>query len=196
LSTEAVRAAMLVRALGLGYGSAGADPSVAHQLVALLNAGIHPVVPSIGSIGAADLVLMGHIGTVLIGEGEAEFNGRTMPGGDALRAAGLAPIDVGPKDGLAIVSSNAITVGRAALALADARRLLDQATMAAALSMEAFRANLSPFDPRIGRLRAAPGQERIAARLLGFLAGGLLTEPGAARRVQDPLSLRCTAQIH
>ena len=196
LSTEAVRAAMLVRTVGLTFGSAGADPSIARQLVALLNAGVHPVVPSIGSIGAADLVLMGHIGLVMMGEGEAEFGGRIMSGGEALKAAGLTPVVVGPKDGIAIVSSNAITVGRAALALADARRLLDQATLSAALTMEGFRANLSPFDARISALRAAPGQAAIAEKILSYLAGGALTEPGAARRVQDPLSIRCIAPIH
>ncbi len=196
LSAEAVRAAMLVRTVGLTFGSAGADPAIARQLVALLNAGVHPIVPSIGSIGAADLVLMGHIGLVMMGEGEAEFGGRVMGGGEALRAAGLAPVDVGPKDGIAIVSSNAITVGRAALALASARRLLDQATLAAALTMEGFRANLSPFDARISALRPAPGQAAIAEQVLAFLAGGALTEPGAARRVQDPLSIRCIAPIH
>jgi histidine ammonia-lyase len=196
LSTDAVRAAMLVRAVGLTFGNAGADPAIARQLVALLNAGVHPVVPSIGSIGAADLVLMGHIGLVMMGEGEAEFGGRPMSGAEALKAAGMSPVAVGPKDGIAIVSSNAITVGRAALALANARRLLDQATLAAALTMEGFRANLSPFDARISALRSAPGQAAIAGQMLSYLAGGALAEPGAARRVQDPLSIRCIAPIH
>lgn len=90
LPTEAVRAAMLVRAVGLTFGNAGADPAIARQLVALLNAGVHPVVPSIGSIGAADLVLMGHIGLVMMGEGEAEFGGRPRSGAEALKAAGLS----------------------------------------------------------------------------------------------------------
>jgi histidine ammonia-lyase len=195
LPADAVRAAMLVRAQGLVQGGAGADPAIARQLAALLNAGIHPVVPSIGSIGAADLVLLGHIGLVMMGEGEAELDGVVMPGSVALERAGLEPVAIGPKDGIAIVSSNAITVGRAALALADATRLLDQAILAAALSMEGFRANLSPFDPRVAALRPAPGQESVAARLLQFLAGGSLMEPGAARRIQDPLSLRCTSQV-
>ena len=195
LPADAVRAAMLVRAQGLVQGGAGADPAIAGQLVALLNAGIHPVVPSIGSIGAADLVLMGHIGLVMMGEGEAELDGTILPGAAALARAGIEPVGIGPKDGIAIVSSNAITVGRAALALADAARLLDRTILAAALSMEAFRANLSPFDPRIAALRPAPGQATVAARLLQFLDGASLTEPGAARRVQDPLSLRCTSQV-
>ncbi|MEX2201104.1 MAG: aromatic amino acid lyase [Dongiaceae bacterium] len=195
LPADAVRAAMLIRAQGLAQGSAGADPAIARQLVLMLNAGVHPVVPSIGSIGAADLVLMGHIGLVMMGEGQAELDGAIMPGAAALARAGIEPVAIGPKDGIAIVSSNAITIGRAALALADAVRLLDQAILAAALSMEGFRANLSPFDPRIAALRPAPGQASVARRLLQFLEGGSLTEPGAARRVQDPLSLRCTSQV-
>lgn len=196
LPAEAVRAAMLVRANGLARGGAGAQPAVAEALVAALNAGVHPVVPSIASVGASDLCLMAHIGLALIGEGEAEHEGLRRPAADALARAGLAPLELGPKDGLAICSANAVSAGQGALVLHDAGRLLAQADLAAALSMEGFRANLSPLDPRVAAARPAPGQAESAGRLRKFLSGGALTEPGAARRVQDPLSFRCVSQVH
>lgn len=196
LPAEVVRAAMLARANGLALGGAGAQVSVAEALIALLNAGVHPVVPSIASLGAADLCLMAHIGLGLIGEGEAELGGTVLPAAAALAQAGLAPLALGPKDGLAICSANAVSAGHGALVLVDATALLAQADLAAALTMEGFRANLTPIDARAAAARPAPGQAETAARLRGFLAGGALTEPGAARRVQDPLSLRCVSQVH
>jgi histidine ammonia-lyase len=154
------------------------------------------VVPSIASVGAADLCLMAHIGLALIGEGEAELGGTVLPAAAALAQAGLAALALGPKDGLAICSANAVSAGHGALVLVDATALLAQADLAAALTMEGFRANLTPIDARAAAARPAPGQAETAARLRGFLAGGALTEPGAARRVQDPLSLRCVSQVH
>lgn len=196
LPTDVVRAAMLARANGLARGGSGAQVAVAEALISLLNARVHPVVPSIASVGASDLCLMAHVGLGLIGEGSAEFRGVVLPAAEALRRAGLEPVALGPKDGLAICSSNAVSVGSGALVLEDARALAIQADLAAALSMEGFRANLTPLDPRAAAARSAPGQAEVAARLRGFLAGGNLTEPGAARRVQDPLSLRCVSQVH
>jgi histidine ammonia-lyase len=196
LPADVVRAAMLARANGLALGGAGAQSAVAEALVALLNAGVHPVVPSIASVGAADLCLMAHIGLALIGEGEAELGGTVLPAAVALAQAGLAPLALGPKDGLAICSANAVSAGHGALVLVDGAALLAQADLAAALTMEGFRANLTPIDARAAAARPAPGQAETAARLRGFLAGGALTEPGAARRVQDPLSLRCVSQVH
>lgn len=196
LGREVVRAAMLVRANGLARGGAGAQPALAQSLVAALNAGFHPVVPSIASVGASDLCLMAHIGLALIGEGDAEHDGLRQPAAGALARAGLAALELGPKDGLAICSANAVSAGQGALALYDAGLLLAQADLAAALSMEGFRANLSPLDPRVAAARPAPGQMESAERLRRFLTGGALTRPGAARRVQDPLSLRCVSQVH
>jgi histidine ammonia-lyase len=196
LPAEVARAAMLARANGLAVGGSGAQVAVAEALVALLNAGIHPVVPSIASVGASDLCLMAHIGLGLIGEGEAELAGAVLPAAEALQRAGVAPLTLGPKDGLAICSSNAISAGHGALVLHDVAALARQCDLAAALTMEGFRANLTPIDPRAVAARPAPGQAEVAARLRGFLEGGTLTEPGAARRVQDPLSLRCVSQVH
>ncbi len=198
LARELVRAAMALRLNGLCAGGAGAGPQVADGLADLLNAGVHPVVPRSGSVGAADLCLLAHVGLTLIGEGEAELDGETMASAAALTRAGLAPVALGPKDGLAICSSSAVCAGIAGLALIDAEACLDAAQASAALSMEGFRANLSPLDPRVVAARPAPGQAWSAAGLRALLAGGGLnrTHPPAARRLQDPLSLRCASQIH
>lgn len=195
LPAEVTRAAMAVRCNGLCAGGSGASVTIAEGLAALLNAGVHPCVPRFGSVGASDLCMLAHVGLTLIGEGEAELDGEPMAAAEALARAGLAPVTLGPKDGLAICSSSAVSAGVAALALVDAGACLETMQVAAALSMEGFRANLSPLDPRVVAARPAPGQEWAAAGLRALLHGGTLTEPGAARRLQDPLSLRCASQI-
>ncbi|MGD9741635.1 MAG: histidine ammonia-lyase [Dongiaceae bacterium] len=196
LSRSAVRAAMLVRANGLAQGGAGVRPELAEFLIALLNAGVHPEIPRIGSIGASDLCQLAHLGLTVIGEGDAEFRGDRMPAGEALRRAGLAPFALAPKEGLALCSANSATAGRGALALARARDLFLLANLAAALSMEGFRANLSPLDPRVAAARPQPGQVETAQLLRQLLAGSALERPDAARRLQDPLSFRCVSQVH
>lgn len=196
LSRAAVRATLLVRLAGLAIGGAGVRPELAQFLVAMLNRGVHPVIPSIGSVGASDLCQLGHVGLVVIGEGEAEFAGEIMPGATALARAGLAPLALAPKEGLALCSANSATAGRGALALAQAYDLLLVANLAAALSMEGFRANLSPIDARVAAARRQPGQAETAATLRRLLAGSALEKPGAARRLQDPLSFRCVSLVH
>jgi len=196
LPRECARAAMAVRLNGLCAGGAGAGLAVAEGLAALLNAGVHPIIPGSGSVGAADLCLLAHMGLVLIGEGEAEHRGERLPAAEALRRAGLAPIALGPKDGLAICSSSAVSVGVAVLAWLDGRAALATVQVSAALAMEGFRANLSPLDPRVVAARPAPGQDWSATDLRALLADGALEQAGAARRLQDPLSFRCASQIH
>jgi histidine ammonia-lyase len=196
LDRELTRAAMAARLNGICAGGSGAGPAVADGLAALLNAGVHPSVPESGSVGAADLVMLAYIGLVLVGEGEAEHGGEVLPASAALSRAGLEPVGLGYKDGLAICSSSAVSVGTAALALLDCTACLAAAQVSAALSMEGFRSNLTPIDERVAAARPAPGQQWAAAGLRALLAGGSLTEPGAARRLQDPLSFRCVSQIH
>jgi histidine ammonia-lyase len=192
LPTDVVRAALLVRANGLARGGSGARPELAEALLALLEHGVHPVVPSIGSIGAGDICVLAYVGLVLLGEGEAEFGGETLPGGRALAAAGLAPLELAPKDGLALISANAVSAAFAALALADGRESLEALQVAAALSLEGFRASRSPLDERVAAARPAPGQAACAAGLRELLAGS----SAGARRLQDPLSFRCVSQTH
>jgi histidine ammonia-lyase len=190
-----VRAILAARIAGMAQGGSGVSPSVLDGLVALLNAGVHPRVPRIGSVGAADLAQLSHLALPLIGEGEAEYRGVVMPGAEALARAGLAPVTLGAKDGLALVSANAAAIGRASLVLHDARTLLDDWLVGVALSFEGFHANLSPLDARAVQARPAPGQVEVAARLRALLAGGALPTR-APRRVQDPLSFRVVAQVH
>ncbi|MCP9487571.1 MAG: aromatic amino acid lyase [Gaiellaceae bacterium MAG52_C11] len=196
LPADAVRAAMLVRANGIAGGGSGARPEVAHALLALLNAGVEPVVPGIGSVGAGDLCVLAHVGLALIGEGEAQFGETVVPAREALARAGLSPLELGPKDGLALINATAVSAGCGALALHDALELLEAAQIAAALAFEGFRASLTPIDPRVAAARPAPGQASCATGLRELLAGGTLTRPGAARRLQDPLSFRCASQVH
>lgn len=196
LPADAVRAVMVVRLNGLLVGGAGASPALAEMLAALLNGGLHPVVPAIGSIGAADLCVLAHLGLAMIGDGEIVLANETLPAAIALDRAGLAPLVLAPKDGIAICSAAAYSVGLACLMLVDADALRRTAQVAAALTMEGFRANLSPLDPRAAAARPAPGQVAAAAELRALLVGGALNEPGAARRLQDPISLRAVAPVH
>ncbi len=198
LPAPVVRAVMLARLNGLLAGGSGAAPEVAEQLALFLNRGLHPAIPSIGSIGAGDLCVLAHLGLALIGDAEAEIEveGRTLPAPEALAQAGVEALSLGPKDGLAICNASAFTTGQAALALSRTNHLLEILQVSAALSMEGFRANLSPLDPRAAAARPAPGQAWAAEQLMKLLAGGALTQTGAARRLQDPISLRCVAQVH
>ncbi len=195
LPREVVRATMLARLSRLACGASGVSHGMAQALAAMLERGVTPRVPAIGSIGEADLVPLAHIAAVLAGEGEAELGGALLPAAEALARAGIAVPAWGPKDGLALVSSNAGAVGPAALLVADAAQVLDAAVAAAALSLESFRGDLAPFDPRAAGLRPAPGQAAAAAAVLGWLAGGDLCQPGVARRLQDPLSFRVFASV-
>lgn len=196
LPEEVVRAAMLARVASMAWGGSGARPVIAETLAAMLNAGVHPVVPSIGSFGAADLLLMANVGLVVIGEGEAFYKGERLPGETALAAAGIAAIDPQSKEGLALCSANSISAGMGALALADLEAAERALMAAAALSFEAFRGNPSPYDARIAAARPAPGQPQAAEAFRALLSGGLLFDEGAPRRVQDPISLRCISQVH
>jgi len=164
--------------------------------VAMLNAKVHPIVPSLGSIGVADLPPLSHVALVLVGEGRAEYGGEVLDGAEALRLASLAPVALAAKDGLSLISANAATVGHAALVLRDCADALDAMNIAAALTFEGFRANLSILDPRVQQARPARGQVQIAQRISDLLAGSALWQAGAARRVQDPISLRCVTQVH
>jgi histidine ammonia-lyase len=193
----AVRAIMLLLANSLSRGHSGVRPAVLELLLGLLNRGVTPVVPMRGSVGASgDLAPLAHLSLVLIGEGEALYQGERMAGGKALRRAGLAPITLSAKEGLALINGTHAMEACGALAIRDAWRLLRAAEVAAALSTDALLGSYVPLDPRLHALRPQPGQARTAARLRTLLAGGQINPSHAdCGRVQDPYSLRCVPQV-
>lgn len=196
LPTAIVRAALAVRLNGIARGGSGAAVEVAEVLAAMLNAGVHPVVPGIASVGAGDVGQMAGMAQVAIGIGRAEYRGEILPGSEALRRAGIAPLVLGGKDGLALVSANGVSVGQAALVMARAADVAAGADIAAALSMEATQANTSVLRPAVGLAKPIPGQIAAADHLRALLAGSPLLEPASARSVQDALSFRVVPQVH
>lgn len=194
--TASVRAMQFARVAGLARGGSGISPRVLDACITLLNHAVHPLVPRFGSIGVADLPQLSHLALPLFGEGKAEFGGEVMTGSAALEKAGLQPVKLGVKDGLALISSNAATVARAALVLHDVTSALKAWLAVVALGYEGFRANLSPLNPAVIAARPATGQIEVAAQLRQILKGSALLQPGAARRVQDPVSMRVVAQVH
>jgi len=193
---EAVaRTALLCRIMGLAQGGAGISPGVLDHLMAMFNAGVTPVIPSRGSIGAADLGLCAEMAAVAIGLGEAEFGGRRMPAAEALRAAGLGPAVLKAKDGLSLCNASAVTCAHAAHVLAELADLLAVAVVTAAMAGEGYAANPAIFDARLAAARPARGQVLAAAVFRAVLAGSFLQDPGAARSIQDALSFRVLSQI-
>jgi histidine ammonia-lyase len=196
LTAAEARAVMLARLNAWLAGGAGISPALATLLAEMLNRDLRPVLYSIGSLGAGDLCLLAHLGLGMIGEGEADLGNQRGPAAALFARAGLAPAVLGPKDGLAIANASSFSAGLAALALAGAARLGATAQVAAALALEAFRGNVTPLSEAAGRARPQPGQRAAAAELRGLLEGSLLLQPGQARRLQDPISLRCVAPVH
>ena len=196
LSREQTRAVMAVRLNGLLKGGAGITPALAEMLAAMLNRGLHPRLPSIGSVGASDLCVLAHLGLALAGEGEAEIDGSIVSAEEALAGAGLKPAKLGPKDGIALCSASSMSAGLAGLALHDAGELWRLAQLAAAATLEGFRGNLTPHDPLVTAARPAPGQQEASAHLLAILAGSDLLDTSKARRLQDPLSIRTIGPLH
>ena len=196
LPAEVVRAMMLTRANGMAKAGVGVRRELVEMLVDALNLGLHPQVRELGSVGESDLAEMAEIGKVLIGVGRAELHGTVLPGAQALARAGLAPIELAPKEALALISANGLTLGRGALVLNDVAELVDSLQIAAALSLEGFAGNLSVIHPGAARLSPQIGPNTAAARLRQLLDGSYLWHPNAARNLQDPLSFRCVPRIH
>jgi histidine ammonia-lyase len=198
LPDDVVRAMLLALAASLARGLSGVRPVVAERIVALLDAGIVPVVPSVGSVGASgDLAPLAHAALVLIGEGEARVSGRTLPGAEALAAAGLAPLALEAKEGLALINGTHLMAGAAALLCADVERVFAAALCAAALSIDACRGTDAFLDERVHAARGQPGPTEVAARLAALIAGSEIVPSHlhGDPRVQDPYSLRCAPQV-
>ncbi|HKJ12931.1 MAG TPA: aromatic amino acid ammonia-lyase [Ornithinimicrobium sp.] len=193
---EHVRAAMMVRLNGLSRGGSGVSPAVAEVLVAMLNAGVHPVVPSTGSVGSGDLGQLAAIGLVAIGQGRAEHAGEVLGGAEALRRAGIEPLVLAAKDGLALMSSNAMSIGHGAHVIHQAIRLGRLADLAAVVSLEAIGGNPEAMLPVVATAKPYPGQHEVCRSVTDALHGSALLEPGGARSVQDPISFRVVPQVH
>ncbi len=193
-----VRAVMFLQANQLARGASGVRPAVIDQLLGLLNRGVVPVVPRQGSVGASgDLSPMAHIGLVMIGRGRAWHRGRLLAGGAALRRAGLRPLRLAAKEGLAITNGTEVMTAVGILNLLEAERLCKLADVAGAMSLEALRGTDRAFDRRIHRLRPHRGQRESAENLRRLLAGSLIRRSHTAcGKVQDAYSLRCMPQVH
>jgi histidine ammonia-lyase len=198
LAAPVVRLVLALKALSLARGASGVPPVVVEALLALLDAGIIPAIPARGSVGASgDLAPLAHLALVLIGEGEAFAGGAIVSGTEALARAGIAPLVLGPKAGLALLNGTQVSTALALAALYAAEDLLRTALVAGALSLDAARGSDTPFDARIQALRGQPGQIRVAAALRGLLAGSAIraSHRTGDPRVQDPYSLRCQPQV-
>jgi len=197
LSEDEVRASLLIRANALAKGYSGVRPAVVDLLLGMLNKAVHPVVPSRGSLGASgDLAPLAHIALVMIGEGEAVYKGKRVAGRAALHAAGLKPLRLESKEGLAVLNGTAVMSGLGCLLVADALALLRDAEIAASMSLEALRGSPKPFDERLARLKRQIGQHLVAGNMTKLLRGSEIAESHKGpHRVQDPYSLRCIPQI-
>ncbi|MGE3273967.1 MAG: histidine ammonia-lyase [Vicinamibacterales bacterium] len=198
LPVRAVRAAMALRANVLAKGYSGIRVETLEALLALLNRRVHPRVPSRGSVGASgDLAPLAHIALTLIGEGETWDGTATRPAAEALVAAGLTPVTLEAKEGLALINGTQVSTAVLALALAGAERLARAADVTAALTIDALRGSMRPFDPRIHAARPFAGQQTSAANLLRLLAESPINASHAnCGRVQDAYCMRCAPQVH
>lgn len=197
LPEEVVRAMALLRANALAVGYSGIRGETLQALVNMLNAGIVPVIPEKGSLGASgDLAPLSHLVLVLIGEGEAFYRGTRMPGGAALKAAGIAPVVLAAKEGLALINGTQAMTAISALAVFDAWKLLRTGDVACALSFQALQGIVDALDPRVHALRGQEGQEVAAERLRAMLEGSAMTTRQGELRVQDAYALRCAPQVH
>ena len=198
LPLDVVRGMMLLRADSLSRGHSGVRPEVVERLVALLNARITPVVPEQGSVGASgDLAPLAHLASTLIGEGEVvDAEGIRRPAAEALAAAGLPPLTLEAKEGLALINGTQAMTATGALAWCDADRLHQAATAAAALSLEAMMGSFKPFDARFHAVRPHPGAGEVARDIRALTALSTINESHVnCARVQDPYSLRCIAPV-
>lgn len=199
LADEVVRAIMVLRARTLAAGYSGVRPEVVRLLVDCLNAGVHPLVPSRGSVGASgDLAQLAHIGLALIGEGRVRTPGGERPARDGLADAGLRPLELETKEGLALVNGTEGMSALGALASHDAQTLFAAADVAAAMTTEAGLGSDRPFAADLQQLRGHPGQAASAANLRRLLAGSpiVASHRESDHAVQDPYSIRCSPQVH
>lgn len=197
LAKEAVRAIMLLRANALSKGFSGIRLETLNTLIEMLNKGVHPVIPEKGSLGASgDLAPLSHMVLPMLGEGEAEFNGKVMSGREAMNEAGIQVVQLVAKEGLALINGTQVMTGVGSLALCEAIELLKISDIAAALTAEALRGITDAYDPRIHEVRPHAGQIKTAQNMLKLTEGSTFVTRQGELRVQDAYTLRCVPQIH
>ncbi|MEM9068546.1 MAG: histidine ammonia-lyase [Myxococcota bacterium] len=198
LGDSVVRVMIALRAQVLALGLSGVRPRLVEQLLKLLDADILPCIPAQGSVGASgDLAPLAHLALVLIGEGEARVAGNTLSGADALATAGIEPIRLEAKEGLALINGTQLMLAIGGLAVVEAQRLCTLADVVGAMSLEALQGSGRPFDVRIQEARPHPGQAASAHNLRALLAESEIMESHRdCGKVQDPYSLRCMPQVH
>ncbi len=201
LSEAETRAMTLLRANALAKGLSGVRPQVVETLCQMLNAKVHPVIPSQGSVGASgDLAPLAHLAQVVIGEGRATFHGEVLPGAEAMKRAGITPVALEAKEGLSLLNGTQGMLALLSLALREADILVDTADVAASLSLDALRGSPGAFDSRIMHARAYAGAATTARNLARLNEGSQIRESHRSAekdtRVQDAYSLRCTPQVH
>jgi len=199
LPRDVTRAILLLRANTLAAGRSGVRPETIDLLLDLLNRGVHPVIPMHGSVGASgDLAPLAHAALVVVGEGEATFEDKPMSGADALKRAGLKPVELGPKEALALINGTQVMTAIGCLALHDAETLATTADIVGALSAEALRATDAAWDEALQDARPHAGQRVVAANLRRLVHGSpiIASHRVGDPRVQDPYSIRCMPQVH
>lgn len=198
LGRAETRGMMLMRAHVLALGYSGVRPVVVERLIGMLNAGVHPRIPSKGSVGASgDLAPLAHLALVIIGEGEAEYEGENLVGADALARAGLAPLDLAAKEGLSLINGTQGMLSIGSLALTRAERLAETADVTGAMSLEALKGSMGPFDEAIVAARPHGGALASASHLRALLQDSEIAESHVdCNEVQDAYSLRCMPQVH
>lgn len=193
---EDVRAAMLIRLNTLLLGCTGLSPEIAVLLKEMLNRRIHPLIPERGSVGEADIVNLSFLGLALMGEGLVHYKGTVMEAREAFRAEGLEAVALKEKDGLAVISSNALSAGQACNVLFETELLLKSADLVACMSLEGFNGNSSALREGAHKKRPYQRQMETAASMRKYLEGSYLYDPCEERPLQDPLSFRCVPQVH
>ncbi|MFD1194200.1 histidine ammonia-lyase [Seohaeicola saemankumensis] len=198
LEPATVRLMMALKLLSLGRGASGVRWQICALIEAMLAQGVLPVIPVQGSVGASgDLAPLAHMAAVMIGAGEARLHGQVMPGGEALLAAGLTPVVLGPKEGLALINGTQFSTACALAGLFEGWRAARAAIVTSAMSTDAIMGSTAPLHPEIHRLRGHPGQIDVAAAMTALLDGSAIRDShrDGDSRVQDPYCIRCQPQV-
>ncbi|HXG80679.1 MAG TPA: histidine ammonia-lyase [Sphingomicrobium sp.] len=197
LPRHVVRLMIVLKLLGLGRGYSGVRPLVIDALQALLDRDAMPLIPAQGSVGASgDLAPLAHLIAALMGEGRIDVAGEILPAKDALAKLGMESLKLGPKEGLALINGTQASTAIALDALFTAERVFGAALGAGALSVDALKGSIKPFDPRLSEVRGHPGQIRVAAEIRALLDGSeIVCSHGDCPKVQDPYSFRCQPQV-